>query len=67
MSPRRRDEEEEQTKVEEDFLEVDKPVPGQNYCCISFVSPDKVLEKKESVSVTDVVLQLNEEIKNGKC
>ena len=45
--PRRRDEEEEQTKVEEDFLEVDKPVPGQNYCCISFVSPDKVLEKKE--------------------
>ena len=47
MSPRRRDEEEEQTKVEEDFLEVDKPIPGQNYCCISFVSPDKVLEKKE--------------------
>ena len=33
--PRRRDEEAEETKVEEDFLEVDKPVPGQNYCCIS--------------------------------
>ena len=45
--PRRRDEEAEESKVEEDFLEVDKPVPGQSYCCISFVSPEKVLERKE--------------------
>jgi len=28
-------------EIEEDFLEVDRPVPGQNYCCLSFVSPDK--------------------------
>jgi hypothetical protein len=33
--------------VEEDYLDVDKPLPGQNYYCISFVSPDKVLEQKE--------------------
>lgn len=33
-------------KIKEDFLEVDKPIPGQNYCCLSFVSPDKVLEQK---------------------
>jgi hypothetical protein len=32
---------------EEDYLDVDKPLPGQNYYCISFVSPDKVLEQKE--------------------
>lgn len=32
--------------VEEDFLDVDKPLPGQNYYCISFVSPEKVLEQK---------------------
>ncbi len=33
--------------VEEDYLDVDKPLPGQNYFCISFVSPEKVLEQKE--------------------
>ena len=33
--------------VEEDYLDVDKPFPGQNYYCISFVSPEKVLEQKE--------------------
>lgn len=33
--------------TEEDFLDVDKPLPGQNYYCISFVSPEKVLEQKE--------------------
>ena len=33
--------------VEEDYLDVDKPLPGQNYYCISFVSPEKVLEQKE--------------------
>lgn len=31
---------------EEDYLDVDKPVPGQNYYCISFVSPEKTLEQK---------------------
>ena len=33
--------------TEEDYLDVDKPLPGQNYYCISFVSPEKVLEQKE--------------------
>ena len=33
--------------IEEDFLDVDKPLPGQNYYCISFVSPDKVIQQKE--------------------
>jgi hypothetical protein len=31
----------------EDFLEVDKPIPGQNFVCLSFVSPDKILVQKE--------------------
>jgi hypothetical protein len=35
------------TEVTEDFLEVDKPIPGQNFVCISFVSPDKLLARKE--------------------
>lgn len=31
----------------EDFLTVDNPIPGQNFCCLSFVSPEKILKKKE--------------------
>jgi hypothetical protein len=34
-------------EVTEDFLEVDKPIPGQNFVCLSFVSPDKLLARKE--------------------
>lgn len=34
-------------EIEEDFLEVDKPIPGQNYVCMSFVSPEKILNQKE--------------------
>jgi len=33
--------------VEEDFLEVDRPIPGQNYACLSFISPEKVLARKD--------------------
>lgn len=33
--------------TEEDFLEVDKPVHGQNFVCLSFVSPEKTLINKE--------------------
>lgn len=38
--------------IKEDFLEVDPKIPGQNYACISFVSPEKVLQKKEIFYVT---------------
>lgn len=30
-----------------DYLEIDKPIPGQNYVCISFLSPDNVIKQKE--------------------
>jgi len=36
-----------QQDIEEDYLDVDKPLPGQNFYCISFVSPEKILEQKE--------------------
>ena len=32
----------------EDFLEVDPTIPGQQYCVLSFISPENVLKKKES-------------------
>lgn len=30
-----------------DVLEVDKPIAGQNFACFSFLSPEKILQKKE--------------------
>ena len=30
-----------------DYLEVDNPITGQNYVCLSFVSPEKTLKEKE--------------------
>ena len=33
-------------EIEEDFLSVDTPIPGQNYTCLSFVSPEKELANK---------------------
>jgi len=38
--------------IKEDFLEVDSKIPGQNYACLSFVSPEKVLKQKEIFYVT---------------
>jgi hypothetical protein len=34
-------------EIKEDFLEVDSKIPGQNYVCLSFVSPNKILKEKE--------------------
>jgi hypothetical protein len=34
-------------EIKEDFLEVDSKIPGQNYVCLSFVSPEKILKQKE--------------------
>ena len=33
--------------MEEDYLDVDKPISGQNFYCVSFVSPEKILEQKD--------------------
>lgn len=30
-----------------DVLEEDKPIAGQGFCCVSFISPEEILEKKE--------------------
>ena len=32
----------------EDYLEEDKPIPGQKYVCLSFISPEKVLDDKKT-------------------
>lgn len=42
----------EDNSINEDFLEVDPKIPGQNFCCLSFVSPDRVIKQKEVTFVT---------------
>jgi hypothetical protein len=34
------------TTLKEDYLEVDPPIPGQGYVCLSFVSPEDMIRKK---------------------
>lgn len=36
------------SEVTEDFLDTDPAIRGQEFCCLSFVSPERVLEKKET-------------------
>ena len=38
--------------INEDFLEVDPKIPGQNYVCLSFVSPEKILKRKDLYKTT---------------
>ena len=37
----------ENIELQEDFLEVDSKIPGQNYCCLSFISPEKLIKNKD--------------------
>ena len=48
---------------EEDFLEVDPQVRGQNYCCISFVSPENILNNKEVFKMHKFLSNLQERYK----
>lgn len=38
--------------IVEDFLEADAAIRGQNFVCLSFISPEKVLKNKEVFKVT---------------
>ena len=35
------------SEIKEDFLEVDNPISGQNFVCLSFLSPENILKEKE--------------------
>ena len=39
---------ENKNEVKEDFLEVDDPIGGQQFVCLSFVSPEDVIQNKEA-------------------
>jgi hypothetical protein len=48
------------TEEEIDFLEVDRPIPGQNYVCLSFISPEKIIENKNMFTFYKFYLSMNE-------
>ena len=43
-----------------DYLEVDAPVPGQNYCCMSFISPENVLVQKDQFIMKKFIESLSD-------
>lgn len=45
-------------ELEEDFLEVDTPISGQNYVCLSFVSPEKIIKQKDNFFLKHFILDL---------
>merc|ERR1711865_582410 len=54
------------SQQEEDFLSVDSPIPGQNYVCLSFVSPETLMKNKEVYTVKHFLNELlnNDDKKN---
>jgi len=50
-------------EIVEDFLEVDQAIPGQNFVCLSFISPDKVLKRRESLIVKEFAKWFLKELK----
>jgi hypothetical protein len=51
------------TEIEEDFLTVDHKVPGQNFVCLSFISPEKIIKNKEIFILHGFLKSICEEYK----
>ena len=50
-------------EVVEDFLEVDQPVPGQNFVCLSFISPEKIIKRREALLVKEFAKSFLKDLK----
>ena len=49
---------------EVDYLDVDTQIPGQQYVCISFISPEKVLVQKDQFIMKKFIKSLTDESGN---
>jgi 5'(3')-deoxyribonucleotidase len=47
-----------------DYLEEDKPIRGQNYVCLSFVSPEDILVDKEVYFFNKFISSFSNDVKN---
>lgn len=48
----------------EDFLDVDPPIHGQKFACLSFISPEDVLQGKEEFMLMKFSSQAGEDVKH---
>ena len=55
-----------ENELVEDFLEVDQPVPGQNFVCLSFISNQKILKKKEPFFCKEFLKYYMKELRQQK-
>jgi hypothetical protein len=46
-----------------DVLKQDPPFRGQNYVCVSFISPDNVLRTRQAYDVSRFVREMGEDVK----
>ena len=54
------------TKVTEDFLDVDTPIPGQNYACVSFISPENIIKNVVNNTESGSIIVLHDNNKFGE-
>lgn len=48
----------------EDYLDNDQPIRGQNYVCLSFLSPDDVIVKKDAYFFTKFLSLFSDDVKD---
>ena len=53
-------------EIIEDYLENDQAIPGQNFVCMSFVSPESLIEKKELFYMNEFFKKTCEEMGMNK-
>jgi hypothetical protein len=53
-------------ELKEDYLEVDPPIPGQNYVCLSFVSPEDMIRKKALYDTRKYFQHVLDKVKGGQ-
>ena len=49
-----------------DYLTVDTPLPGQNYACMSFVSPENILADKNVYYIQSFLKSFVNKLKLGQ-
>jgi hypothetical protein len=54
------------SNLKEDYLEVDPPIPGQSYVCLSFVSPEDMIRKKTIFEARKFVESVLARTKSGE-
>ena len=49
------------TEEKQDYLEVDDPIGGQNFCLLSFVDPEEIIQNKEAFKTAKFLQSISKE------